>query len=173
MPAPKRAEAPATDMRSDPSETGGLFVGRRPGSRPVRYRDQPQLAGPRRRKADRLLANALLASIVVACLLFWGPIPILCLWVGSQADYLSGSVSLGILVAFLTVLGTLFGALALLMRVDAAWILVRRAAGVDQRSGALGRVFAITAGVGAIVFCVWFFGIHGSGSSLVSGQSGL
>jgi hypothetical protein len=139
----------------------------------VRYRALPRLGGPRRRKADGLLANLMLGAMAVVCLLFWGPIPILCLWVGSQADYLSGSVGLGILVAFAALLATLFGALAGLMRVDAAWILVRRAAGIDQRSGALGRVFAITAAVGATAFGVWFFAIHGMGSTLVSGQSGF
>jgi hypothetical protein len=93
--------------------------------------------------------------------------------VGSQVDYLSGSVGLGILVAFAAVLGMLFGALALLTRIDAAWILVRRAAGVDQRTGALGRVFAVSAAVGATLFALWFLVIHGPGSTLFSGQSGL
>ena len=38
--------------------------------------------------------------MTLLCLLCWGPIPLACLWVGSQVDYLSGSVSLGILAAF-------------------------------------------------------------------------
>ena len=51
--------------------------------------------------------------------------------------------------------GLLFGALSLLRRLDKAWILVRRAAGHDQRGGVLGRVFAITAVVCAAVFLLW------------------
>ena len=30
-------------MKTDPSDTGGLFVGRRPGTRPVKYRRLPEL----------------------------------------------------------------------------------------------------------------------------------
>ena len=64
----------------------------------------------------------------------------------------------------------LFGALMLLKRMDNAWILVRRAAGHDQRTGALGRIFGATAAVCAIVFAFWFLVIHGPGSSTVSGN---
>jgi hypothetical protein len=159
-------------MRTDPSETGGLFVGRRPGTAPVRFRALPKWGSRGRQRADGTLANLLLGAMVLVSLLFWGPIPILGLWIGSQVDYLSGSVSLGILVAFLAVVGALFGALAILTRIDAAWILVRRAAGHDQRKGALGRVFATTAVVGVSLFLLWFLVIHGPGSTVTSGQSG-
>jgi hypothetical protein len=47
---------------------------------------------------------------------------------------------------------------------------VRRAAGIDQRQGAMGRVFAITAAICATVFAVWFLLINGPGSSSFSGQ---
>jgi hypothetical protein len=115
----------------------------------------------------------LLAAIALVSVLCWGPIPLACLWIGSQADYLSGSVGIGILVAFAGLFGLLFGALALLRRLDSSWILVRRAAGHDQRTGALGRVFAITAVVCGVSFAIWFVVIHGPGSSLVSGNGGL
>src|SRR5476649_2275647 len=96
-------------------------------------------------------------------LLCWGPIPLACLWLGSQADYLSGSVSLGILVSFIGLFALLFGALSLLRRLDEGWILVRRAAGHDQRTGALGRIFAMTAAICALVFTFWFVVINGPG----------
>ena len=157
-------------MRSDPSDNGGLFVGRRPGTAPVRFRALPERGSATRRRIDGSLATVLLASIVVLSLLCWGPIPLACLWLGSQADYLSGSVSLGILVSFIGLFGLLFGALAVLKRLDNAWILVRRAAGHDQRNGIMGRVFAITCAVCALVFAVWFLLIHGPGSSTFSGN---
>jgi hypothetical protein len=119
---------------------------------------------------DGSLAGVLLAAIVVLCILCWGPIPLACLWIGSQVNYLTGSVSLGILVAFIGLFALLFGALSLLRRLDQAWILVRRAAGHDQRTGVLGRVFAITAVVCAAVFVFWFVVIHGPGSSTFSGN---
>jgi len=104
----------------------------------------------------------------VLCLLCWGPIPLACLWLGSQANYLSGSVSLGILVSFAALFALLFGALSLMKRADSAWILVRRAAGYDQRTGMLGRIFAVTAIVCAVAFMLWFLVIHGPGAGLVT-----
>jgi hypothetical protein len=160
-------------MRSDPSDNGGLFVGRRPGTAPVRFRALPERGGDLRQRVDGSFAHMLLAAITFVSLLCWGPIPVACLWIGSQADYLSGSVAVGILVAFAGLFGLLFGALALLRRLDSSWILVRRAAGHDQRTGALGRVFASTAVICGVVFVVWFVVIHGPGSSIVSGNGGV
>ena len=160
-------------MRTDPTDTGGLFVGRRPGTAPVHFRGVPERGSDRRQRVDGSFAGLLLAAMIFLSLLCWGPIPLACLWIGSEADYLSGSVGFGILVAFAALFALLFGTLALLKRIDNAWILVRRAAGHDQRTGVLGRVFAITAAVCAVVFAVWFLVIHGPGSSTISGGTGL
>lgn len=160
-------------MRSDPSDNGGLFVGRRPGTAPVRFRSLPERGSERRRRIDDSLAALLCAAIAFISLLCWGPIPLACLWLGSQANYLSSSVSVGILVSFAALGGLLFGALMLLRRLDNAWILVRRAAGHDQRTGVLGRIFAITAAIGALIFAIWFIVIHGPGSSSFSGGAGV
>src|SRR5450631_1686094 len=115
-------------MRSDPSENGGLFVGRRPGTAPVRFRTLPHRGGDLRQRADWSFAGILLTGIIVLSLLCWGPIPLACLWIGSRADYLSGSVSFGILASFVGLFVLLFGTLSILRRLDQAWILVRRAA---------------------------------------------
>jgi hypothetical protein len=157
-------------MRSDPSDNGGLFVGRRPGTAPVRFRALPEQGGALRQRVDGSFANLLLAAITFISLLCWGPIPVACLWLGSEANYLSGSVSLGILVSFVGLFVLLFGALSLLKRLDETWILVRRAAGHDQRGGVLGRIFAVTAAICGIIFAVWFIVIHGPGSSTFSGN---
>ncbi len=156
-------------MRSDPSENGGLFVGRRPGTAPVHFRALPKRGSALRQRFDDSLAGLLVAAITLISLLCWGPIPLACLWVGSQLNYLSGSVSVGLLFSFLALFALLFGALALMRRLDNAWILVRRAAGHDQRTGILGRVFAITAVVCALVFTFWFLVIHGPGQTVTSG----
>jgi len=150
-------------MRTDPSETGGLFVGRRPGTAPVHYRELPKRGSYLRRRFDGSLAGILLGAIVLLSLLCWGPIPLACLWVAAQINYQTGSVSLGILIAFVGLFVLLFGTLAILRRLDQAWLLVRRAAGHDQRTGILGRVFAITAAVCGSVFIFWFVVIHGPG----------
>ncbi|HEX5853177.1 MAG TPA: hypothetical protein VFY36_08795 [Solirubrobacteraceae bacterium] len=158
-------------MRSDPSDNGGLFVGRRPGTAPVHFRALPKRGSEMRQRIDDSLSKILLASIVLLSLLCWGPIPLACLWLGSQADYLSGSVSLGILVSFMGLFGLLFGTLAVLKRLDNAWVLVRRAAGHDQRAGIMGRVFGVTCAVCAFAFAVWFLVIHGPGSSTFPGNA--
>jgi predicted secreted protein len=160
-------------MRTDPTETGGLFVGRRPGTAPVHFRGAPERGSEKRQRVDGSFAGLLLAAMIFLSVMCWGPIPLACLWLGSEADYLTGSVGVGILVAFAALFALLFGTLALLKRIDNAWVLVRRAAGHDQRSGILGRVFAVTAAICAVVFAVWFLVIHGPGSSNISGGSGL
>jgi hypothetical protein len=159
-------------MRTDPSDNGGLFVGRRPGTAPVRFRTLPQRGSDKRQRVDGSIATLMLTAITLLCLLCWGPIPLACLWLGSQANYLSGSVSLGILVSFVALFALLFGALALMKRLDNAWILVRRAAGHDQRTGVLGRIFAATAVICALAFMLWFLVIHGPGTSLVARGGG-
>src|SRR5271163_3754182 len=151
-------------MNSDPSENGGLFVGRRPGTAPVRFRTLPQRGGALRQRFDGSLAGTLLAGMIFLSLLCWGPIPLACLWIGSQINYLTGSVSFGILLSFVGLFSLLFGALSVLKRMDHAWILVRRAAGHDQRTGALGRVFAVTVTICALAFLLWFLVLHGPGA---------
>jgi hypothetical protein len=158
-------------MRTDPSDTGGLFVGRRPGTAPVRFRALPQRGSELRQRLDGSFANAILAAMVALSLLCWGPIPIACLWIGSELNYLTGSVFLGFIIAFFALFPMLFGALSILRRLDHAWILVRRAAGYDQRSGVMGRIFGYTAVVCAIAFAFWFIVIHGPGSQTVSGRA--
>jgi hypothetical protein len=153
-------------MQSDPSNTGGLFVGRRPGTGPLHFRETPDRGSERRMRADSTLANAMWVAMVVFSLLCWGPIPLACLWVGAHVASGSGSISLGILAAFIALGVLLFGDLALLRRLDYAWILVRRAAGYDQRSGALARIFAVAAVICASAFMVWLILIHGPGSSV-------
>src|SRR5688572_24639423 len=94
-------------MRTDPTDNGGLFIGRRPGTRPVKYRALPKYGSPWRQRLDRGLAVLVLAAMTFVCLLFWGPLPVAWVWVGSQASYWWGSMFLGIVVAFLGLLGNL------------------------------------------------------------------
>ena len=158
-------------MRTDPTDTGGLFVSRRPGTRPVRYREVPQRRQGARRAVDEAVAGAiLLFEGLVACT-FWGPIPMAWLWIGAQVKHQTDSISLFIVVAFVGMLLTLMAGLALMRRIDQFWILVRRAAGHDQRSGAIGPVFAIAAIVGATAFTIWLLFIGGLSPSLAPKSS--
>jgi hypothetical protein len=157
-------------VHTDPTDNGGLFVGRRPGTAPTKYRSLPERGTSGRQRADGLIAHALLGSMVVVSLLFWGPIPAAALWVAARIQYWTASVGLAVLVGFAAMLGALMLGLVLLKRLDRAWILVRRAAGMDQRHGVMPRVFAITAAVCAAAFLVWFLLINGPGSSTFSGR---
>lgn len=157
-------------MRTDPSDNGGLFVGRRPGTAPIRFRALPQRGSAARQRIDNSLANLLLAGMVIGCLLCWGPIPLACIWISAQTNYLTGSTSFAFLIAIIALFVLLFGTLIILRRLDGAWVLVRRAAGYDQRSGALPRIFAITAAICAAAFSFWFVVIHGPGSSSMPGN---
>jgi len=152
--------------RNDPTDTGGLFIGRRPGTARVHYAGDPDPGSARRRRIDRALAVFILVVETLVCLTLWGPQPVGWLWVGSQVDYHSGSVTLGIAVAFAGMIATLMLTLMLAVRLDAIWKVVRRASGIDQREGALPRIFAVTAIVAGLAFGFWFLILEGPAPSL-------
>jgi hypothetical protein len=158
-------------MRTDPTDTGGLFVSRRPGTRPVRYRATPERREGPRRAVDSFVAGAILVFEGLVAVTFWGPIPMAWLWIGAQVKHHTGSISLFIVVAFLGMLLTLMAGLALMRRIDQFWILVRRAAGHDQRKGAIGPVFAVAAVIGVTVFTIWLVFIAGLSPSLAPTDS--
>jgi hypothetical protein len=152
--------------RNDPTDTCGLFIGRRPGTARLKYDTDPVPASKRRRRADGVLAAFVLLVETLVCLTVWIPQPVAWLWVGSQLDYRTGSVSFGIAVAFVGMILTLMATLVLAVRLDALWKVIRRAAGHDQLEGMLVRIFAITAIVAAVAFGFWFLIIEGPGPTL-------
>jgi hypothetical protein len=156
--------------RTDPTDNGGLFIGRRPGTAPIRYRALPKRGTRRRQRLDGGLAAAILVVMVLVCLLFFGPIPVAWLWIASRVQYALDTVSVAIFVAFLGMLMTLLLGLRILRRLDLTWILVRRAAGVDQREGVMTRVFAYSAALAAILFSAWLILFAGLGPTLAPGQ---
>jgi hypothetical protein len=152
--------------RNDPTDTGGLFIGRRPGTAPLRYRVDPERGGKRRRRADATLAALVLVLESLVCLTLWGPQPVAWLWVGSQIDYRTDSITLALAVTFFGMIATLMVTLGIATRLDRAWRILRRAAGHDQQEGALPRIFAVTAIVALVLFSLWFVIIEGPAPSL-------
>jgi hypothetical protein len=153
-------------VRTDPTDNGGLFIGRRPGTAPVRYGRLPRRGSARRVAFDAVVSAVLLAIMALLVAAMWGPLPIAAMWIASQVA--ASNAGLWIAVAFVLVLTFVFGALVVLRRLDGVWILVRRAAGVDQRQGVLGRLFLITTLVVVPAFTVWFLllgGLQPSGGS--------
>ena len=145
---------------NDPTDTGGLFIGRRPGTAPVRWRD-PAPSSETRRRMDGWLARALLGVEVLLCLSLFGPQPLGWLWVGSQVDYRTDSITLALAVTFAGMMATLMITLAIATRLDRAWRILRRAAGHEQQQGMLPRIFAVTAIVALVAFSFWFWIIQG------------
>ena len=158
-------------MRTDPSDTGGLFISRRPGTRPIEYRTPPQRGDEKQRRRDALIALGLLAVMALINVSFWGPLPFACLWMGGHAQWLTDSVGIGLLASFATLGGGLLLGLMALKRLDYAWILVRRAAGHDQREGVIGRMFMYCCMVAVPAFGFWFLFIADASLSGLSVQS--
>lgn len=155
-------------MRTDPSDTGGLFITRRPGTRPLQYRAPPRVGDARQRRNARLAAAGLLALMAIVNLTFWGPLPLACLWLGGRTQYLTDSIFGGLAVAFGAMIGGLLLGLTILKQLDYAWILARRAAGHDQREGTIGRIFMICCMIGAPIFGFWFLFLSGAPMSGLS-----
>jgi hypothetical protein len=152
--------------RNDPTDTGGLFIGRRPGTAPPRFRVRPREDSSRRRRFDAALAVGILVLETLLCLSLFGPQPLGWLWVGSQVQYLTGFVTAGITTIMLGCLASLLLTLMLCKRLDHAWKLVRRAGGHKQDRGALERIFALSVAIAVVLFGFWFLVIHGPGSSV-------
>jgi len=158
-------------MRTDPTDTGGLFTGRRPGTGPVRYRSAPRRGSSRRQHVDDALALVIAGLMAVVNLLFWGPIPAAALWIASRISSDGDNrIFLAIVAAFALCLAGLFTGLVVLKKLDSWWILVRRAAGHDQRRGIIGPMFAVCAVVGGSAFVIWLVFIAGLGSMSMSGS---
>ena len=151
---------------NDPTDTGGLFVGRRPGTAPVRFRDAPVDLSRRRRRLDRALAAGILALETLLCLSLFGPQPLFWFWAGSQVEYQTGFVTAGISTVMLGCLVSLMLTMVLAKQLDHAWKLVRRAGGHHQERGALELIFAVSVAIALVSFSVWFFLIEGPGPSL-------
>jgi len=136
----------------------------------VRYRQVPQRGSSRRQRVDDVLAHGIAGLMALVNLLFWGPIPVAALWLASRIGGNGERVFLAIVAAFALCLAGLMGGLVVLKRLDALWILVRRAAGHDQRSGIVGPMFAVCAVVGGVAFTIWLVFIAGLGSSMIPGR---
>lgn len=152
--------------QNDPTDTGGLFIGRRPGTAPLRYRARPEAAPGKRRRFDSFLAGAILVVETLLCTTLWGPQPAAWLWVGSQVYHETDSIGFAILLAFAGMLTTILGTLAIAMRLDRIWKIVRRAGGHEQKSGALEKIFVISMAVAGVAFLIWFLVIQGPGSEI-------
>ena len=106
---------------------------------------------------------------MLLCLSLFGPQPLFWFWFGSQVEYWTSSVSAGVATILIGTLASLMITVGIAKRVDDWWKLVRRAAGHEQREGALERIFAVSVGIAVVIFTVWFLIIEGPGPSVAPG----
>jgi hypothetical protein len=158
---------------SDPIGNGGLFIGRRRTATSALVQ-MPAGAGTTvlTRSVDHILAFGLLLLEAVLVASVWGPQPVGWLWVASQVSYLTDSVAVGVLAGLAGMVMTLVLTVAVLTRLDHAWMLVRRAAGCDQREGCLERLFVVATVLAVPAFLLWLFVIEGPGSLMFPMQGG-
>ena len=113
-----------------------------------------------------MLAGGLLLLETLLCLSLFGPQPAAWFWIGSQAEFHTGEVTVGISIIMIGCLASLMLTLAVAKRLDHAWKLVRRASGHRQERGALEWIFAVSVGIAVVAFSIWFLFIEGPGPSL-------
>ena len=154
--------------RNDPTDTGGMFIGRRPGTAPVRYGSAQAEPTRVRKRFDTLLAYGLLAIELLLCLSLFVPQPLFWMVVGGRVQYWTGYVTPAITATMAGCILSLFLTMAIAKRVDHAWKLVRRAAGHRQERGALERIFVVSVGLAVVIFAFWFLVISGPGPQTVS-----
>jgi len=148
--------------RNDPTENGGLFIGRRPGTGPVRWRQLPDRGGPGRMRLDRVFAGLILVVMSLIVLSFWGPIPFAGLWVGSWVQYLLSSPSIGLLAAFIFCVAAFIAGLVVLSKLDRVWIILRRGGGYNQKAGVLNKIFVVSSVIGVAAFSIWLLLFSGA-----------
>ena len=138
---------------NDPTKTGGLFIGRRPGTAPLRYRKRPERPAGAGAGSTRSSPAAILVLETLICTTLWGPQPAGWLWIGSQVFHETDSIGLGILVAFAGMLATILGTLgdrdAPRPRLEDR---APRRAATSRRTGMLERIFVISMAIAGIAF---------------------
>jgi hypothetical protein len=158
---------------NDPTDTGGLFIGRRPGTAPLRYPVVPAPASSTRRSVHATLAAGLLVAELVLLATLWGPQPAGWLWIGAQILHNTDSIGFAIVVAFVGMLLTILMTIGLAMRLDLAWRLVRRASGHEQRDGVLERIFVTSMALALAAFFFWFWVLQGPGPDIAPLREGV
>lgn len=110
--------------------------------------------------ADLALRPACAAIVMVellVTLMMWAPIPAGWMWIGARVYTATGSLLADGAVVLVGFLATICAAMAVLVRLDQAWVGLRRRAGHQQREGALTRVVVFSATLGMIGFYVWYY----------------
>ena len=118
------------------------------------------MRGPTRRLG--IASGALVALMLLGCLLLWIGIPLAWLWIGSQVES-SSSLGTGLAVAMLGITVSIAATVIAL-----SWLNRRHVELQERRnrpsggSSALEVILVSSAGIAIVLFGVWFFGFAGA-----------
>lgn len=106
------------------------------------------LAGP--------ASAALVAAMLLGCLVLWVGVPIGWLWIGSQVQG-SGSLGTALAVTMAGIIVSIVVLVAILSRLNRAHAALLERRNRPQRSTALEVILVSSAGIALVGFGIWFF----------------
>jgi hypothetical protein len=108
-------------------------------------------------------AATLLVAQALANLALWVPLPLAVLWIASQIDYHTDSLALGVAAGFAFLLVGVRIGMAVVNRIDAAWLNVST---TPWRETALSYIAGSCAVIGGGGFGFWLMFVGGLQSSM-------
>ncbi len=123
----------------------------------------------------RALAIGVIAVVeLLLCLSLFGPQELGWLWVGSQVDFATGSLSAGLAIAFIGSVTTIVITVWLGRRLELVWQRLRdpqsESDELGPTPGLFEAAFVISTLLGVIGFAIWFFVIAGPGPTIAPGD---
>jgi len=100
---------------------------------------------------------ALLVGEVIGSLVMWAALPVAWIWIAARVFEGAQSLVAAGGTALLGLAVTEMLAVKALVRLDAAWVALRRRGGHDQAQGALTRVVVVSATLGLALFLIWYY----------------
>lgn len=119
---------------------------------------------------DLVAAGGLSVVMGVIVMLVVGALPPGALWVVAQVPFLQERLFLALCVALGIILGVALGALGILTRMDRAWVLLRRAGGIEQKSGILPLIMAVGVGAAVVIGGIYLIFLGGLASAPMGPQ---
>jgi hypothetical protein len=115
----------------------------------------------------RGLASALVALVeILLCLSIFGPQPLGWLWVGSQVNFATGSLSSGLAVAFIGSVVSIIATVWAGKRLERVWAALHPQSAEQERIGLFETAFVISTVLAVFGFALWFFVFAGPGPTI-------
>jgi hypothetical protein len=102
------------------------------------------------------------------CLSIFGPQPLGWLWVGSQVDFATDSLSAGLAVAFVGSATTIIATVWAGKRLELVWVRLHPETADEARPGLFERAFVISTILAVIGFALWFLVFAGPGGPTIA-----